>query len=156
MKHGRIWTSRAVLRCVVVRDLSVFLCVCIGCHLLFFPICCGTVCLIQCDMTRCVNLVTSQTKSYRWVHDRVSYGERWCSYGIEIAKDQYPGYRNPNGAEVFDKGRILGRYPSGVDQIKGTARAKLGQTCLPCKRVSSPWSRTSRVVIAHGRGFVSS
>ena len=36
---------------------------------------------------------------------------------------QYPRYRSPNGAEAFDKGRILGRYQSGMDQIKGTARA---------------------------------
>ena len=34
-----------------------------------------------------------------------------------IAKDQYPRYRSPNGAEAFDKGRILGRYQSGMDQI---------------------------------------
>ena len=63
------------------------------------------------------------------------------SYGIEIhaiAKDQYPRYRSPNEAETFDKGRILGRYQSGMDQIKGTARAKLGQSCFQCKRVASP------------------
>ena len=81
------------------------------------------------------------------------------SYGIEIhsiAKDQYPRYRSPNGAEAFDKGRILGRYQSGMDQIKGTTRAKLGQSCFQCKRVASPWSRTSVVVAARGRGFVSS
>jgi hypothetical protein len=81
------------------------------------------------------------------------------SYGIEIhaiAKDQYPRYRSPNGAEAFDKGRILGRYQSGMDQIKGTARAKLGLSCLQCKRVVSTWSRTSRVEVARGRGFVSS
>ena len=71
-----------------------------------------------------------------------------------IAKDQYPRYRSPNGAEAFDKGRILGRYRSGMDQIKGTARAKLGQSCFQCKRVASPWSRTSGVVAALGRGFV--
>ena len=82
-----------------------------------------------------------------------------ASYGIgihAIAKDQYPRYRSPNGAEAFDKGRILGRYRSGMDQIKGTARAKLGQSCFQCKRVASPWSRTSGVVAARGRGFVSS
>ena len=73
-----------------------------------------------------------------------------------IAKDQYPRYRSPNEAETFDKGRILGRYQSGMDQIKGTARAKLGQSCFQCKRVASPWSRTSGVVAARGRGFVSS
>ena len=38
----------------------------------------------------------------------------------------------------------------------GTARAKLGQSCFQCKRVASPWSRTSRVVAARGRRFVSS
>ncbi len=81
------------------------------------------------------------------------------SYGIEIhaiAKEQYPRYRSPNGTEAFDKGRILGRYQSGMDQIKGTARAKLGQSCFQCKRVASPCSRTSGVVAARGRGFVSS
>jgi hypothetical protein len=79
------------------------------------------------------------------------------SYGIEIlaiAKDQYPRYRSANGAEAFEKGRILGRYQSGMDQIKGTARAKLGQLCLQCNRVARV--RTSRVVAARGRGFVSS
>jgi hypothetical protein len=53
------------------------------------------------------------------------------SYGIgihEIAKDQYPRYRGPNRAEAFDKGLILGR--SGMGQIKGTDRAKLGQSWL--------------------------
>ena len=73
-----------------------------------------------------------------------------------IAKDQYPRYRRPNGAEAFVKGRILGRYQSGMGQKKGTARAKLGQSCFQCKRVASPWSRTSGVVAARGRGFVSS
>ncbi len=62
-----------------------------------------------------------------------------------IAKYQYPCYRSPNGAEGFDKGGILGRYQSGMDQIKGTARAKIGQSCFQCNRVTSPWSRTSGV-----------
>jgi hypothetical protein len=53
-------------------------------------------------------------------------------------------------------GRILGRDKSGMDQIKGTAQAKLGQSCLQRKRVASPWPRTSRVAVALGRGFVSS
>ncbi len=137
------------------RPFSSPACVCIGCHLLFFPICCGTVCLIQCDVTRCVNLVTSlQCHTDRFVTG--------VSYGIEIhaiAKAQYPHYRSPNGAEAFDKrdkGRILGRYQSGMDQIKGTARAKLGQSCFQCNRVVSTWSRTSGMVAACGRGFVSS
>jgi hypothetical protein len=43
-----------------------------------------------------------------------------------------------------------------MDQIKGTARAKLGQSWFQSKRVASPWSRTSGVVAARGRGFVSS
>jgi len=81
------------------------------------------------------------------------------SYGIgihAIAKVQYPRYRGPNGSEAFDKGRILGRYQSGMDQINGTAREKLGQSCLQYNRVASPWSRKSCVVIARCRGFVSS
>jgi len=71
-------------------------------------------------VTRCVNLVTSQT-------DRFVTGVSYMWYEIHaIAKDQYPRYRSPNGAEAFDKGRILGRY------------------------VASPWSRTSGVVAARG------
>jgi hypothetical protein len=88
----------------------------------------------------------------------IQVGLTGVSYGIGIhviAKDQqYPRYRGPNGSEALDKGRILGRHQSGMDQIKGTARAKLGQSCLQCKRVASPWSRTSRVVVARGCGFV--
>jgi hypothetical protein len=98
------------------------------------------------------------------------------SYGIgihAIAKDQYPRYRVPNWcvcvcvcvcnwAEASDKGRILGRYQSRMGQIKETARAKLGQSCLQCRRVASPWSslrvvaRRAPVVVARGSGFVSS
>jgi hypothetical protein len=79
------------------------------------------------------------------------------SYGIKIhvlAKDQYPRYRSPArvGAEAFDEGRILGRYQSAKDQIKGTARAKLGPSYLKFKRVALPWSRTSRVVYDVTRG----
>jgi hypothetical protein len=46
----------------VFGNLSVCLCVCLlDVIFCFFPIGCGTVCLIQCDVTRFVNLVSESS-----------------------------------------------------------------------------------------------
>ena len=75
----------------------------------------------------------------------------WCRDTCD-SEGPISALSKPERVETFDKGHILGRYQSGMDQIKGTARAKLGQSCFQCNRVPSPWSRTSRVVVARGRG----
>jgi hypothetical protein len=59
-------------------------------------------------------------------------------------------------AEAFEKRRILWRYQSGMFQIKGLARAKMRSVVLKCKRVTSPWSWSSAMVVVRSRGFVSS
>jgi hypothetical protein len=79
------------------------------------------------DATRCVILVTSRRSfTYRFVTGGAD------GVGIQAiakakdqnpryqgpAKDQYPRHRGPDGAEEFDKGRILGRYQSGMGQNK--------------------------------------
>jgi hypothetical protein len=60
----------------------------------------------------------------------------------------------------YDETRLMGRLintsQSGMGQIKGTARAKLGQSYLLCNRVAFPWSRSSGVVVGRDLGFVSS
>jgi hypothetical protein len=140
VRGERLLGSFSGFQCVVVGDLSVLLCVCVL-DVIFY--------LFQFDVELCVLYSVTWRGAWTWSRCRQSHTDRFVTgvlYGIEIhviAKYQYPCYRSPNGAEGFDKGGILGRYQSGMDQIKGTARAKIGQSCFQCNRVTSPWSRTS-------------
>ena len=55
-------------------------------------------------------------------HFRVSYG-----IGIHaIAKDKYPRYRGPDGAEASDKGCISGEIPiwHGLNKRDGSSKAR--------------------------------
>ena len=86
VKGERLLGSFSVLR-RVYWEISFSFPVCVWVlDVIFFSIGYGTVCLIQCDVSRCVNLVTSQTKSYKKI------GSCRGSHGIgihAIAKDQW-------------------------------------------------------------------
>jgi hypothetical protein len=100
-----------------------------------------------------------EVRKPRHVEDEVILTDRFLtgvSYGIgihAIAKDQYPCYRGPDGVEAFDKGLILGRYQSGMGQIKGRLEQSSGSRVY---NVTVSYGCGGGRRVARGCGFVSS